>query len=624
MFDSIARMLPRIAAPTMAACLGLHSVVSGLAQAPQPQPLVPQRPSTPTGTIVPPGFSIELQPGGTGIPGAPNDPVIEPAVSATFEPATARVGRPAEYRVTITGNERVLELPGLKAPEGLQLEVGARGFSPMRLNGQMVGTSTLRFSAMPIRPGEFTVPSFPVQIGARRVMIPAATLIVIDNQPGEAVYQPVRAVIDVPKRDYFIGETIDARVLFMETPDEQPQYVQHVVKSSGPVLFKPSTRSRSEQIQWEGKPTRALVMPVQITPLVAGEAEVNCQVIVHVSRTNLGGRGILTQATIDVPSTRFRVLPLPQVRPAGFTGAIGQFSVAQPKLSATEAEVGEPIVMTVAIAGEGNLDGVPAPDLEAQAEWTSYRPTSEIQRDEDLSRGTKTFTYTLIPKQVGRRGTPAIPFAYFDPVKRVFVDITIPPQPIMVKASSAPAAPATTGASDTPAPQEPPRDAEPILTGLAEQSGAWHSSLAPDFRTFLWLQAVPPIALLGLWIWRRRSEYMANHPEILRRRRALAASRKALAAARDAARRGDSAAFVEASARALREAAAPLDTAQAESLTREEVLRQVHNDERAARAAKTIFEKADTARYASRSADLSETSKLLPEVEHAVAQLSSR
>jgi hypothetical protein len=282
-----------------------------------------------------------------------------------------------------------------------------------------------------------------------------------------------------------------------------------VVKSSGPVLFKPNTRSRSENVIWEGKPARALIMPVQITPLVPGESEVNCQVIVHVSRSSFGIRGALSQSTIDVPSARIRVLPLPQVRPAGFTGAVGQFTVAQPRLSTTEAEVGEPLVMTVALTGEGNVDGVPAPELEPSAEWNAYRPTSEVQREDESGGGTKIFTYTLIPKQAGRRGTPAIPFAFFDPVKRTFVDLTIPPQPVVIKASSAPAAvPGATNVSETPAPGEPPREAAPTLTGIAEHAGAWHTAPGPNLPQFLWLQTIPPLVLLALWGWRRRAEYL--------------------------------------------------------------------------------------------------------------------
>ncbi len=596
------------------------------AQAPISNPSAPAPPQRPTGTFVPPGFSPDLPPRPTGAPNPALQvlPQMETAVSASFDPENARVGWPVEYTVTIMATDRVMEIQIPKV-DGLLVEVASRGITTPNLGGQVI--SKLRYSAKPMRVGKFTIPSFPVEVGGKRVMVPAAELVVTEGDPRDTAYQPVRSLIDVPKRDYFVGETIDARVMFFDTRDEQPQFIQHVAKSSGPVLFKPSTRTKTENIIWEGKPVRAVTMPVQITPLTPGDAEVNCQVIVHVSRVNQGGRGILSQSTIDVPSVHFRVLPLPQVRPKGFTGAIGQFTLAQPRLSATEVQVGEPLVMTVALTGEGNLDGVPAPELEAAAEWNSYRPTSELQRDDDSSTGgTKIFTYTLVPKAEGRRGTPAIPFAYFDPVKKTFVDLTIPPQPFEVKPSPIPVATTTTASTAAePPPVEPPRDAPPTMTGLAEVAGAWHSNPGPNLSLFLWLQAIPPVVLLSLWGWRKRVEYLAHNPEIIRRREARVAARRALQNARAAARRGDAGAFFEAGLSALRQAAAPLDSTDAGSLTREEVLRQLQSDERAAKAAAAIFETADVSRYArSASAATAESSRLLPELEHAVASLSSR
>jgi BatD DUF11 like domain len=588
-------------------------------QPPQPQP--------PTRIEVQPGAGpVIIGPGGRI--NTPDAADVALGASASFDVQTARIGRPFEYRVVITSGERVTDLPAMEPPDGLQFEQGARNYSLTPLNGQLVSTSTLRFNVLPLRTGEFTVPAFPVRIGAKQVQVPAAKITVTDLPPGDAGYQPVRVVLDLPKRDFFVGETIEARLVFIETPDEIPQFIQHVAKASGEVLFKPSMRTRArETIDFEGRQVRGLTMPVQLTPIVAGESAVGCQVIVHIARTARFGGGFSSQATLDTPTVKLRVLPLPQAgRPKGFTGAIGKFTIAQPALSSSETEVGEPIALTVALRGDGNLDGVPPPELEPGGDWTSFRPTSSFERDENGEGGTKTFTYTLVPKREGRRGTPALPFAYFDPEKRAFVDITVPPLPVTVKpAPNAPAASAAEAGTSAPAgPTEPPRESEPVLTGLAEKSGRWTNSPGPNLRAFLLWQLAPPVVLLLLWAWRKRKEHLARHPEILRRRRARAATRRALAAARAAARRGDPAGFFQAGLGALREAAAPLDTAQAASLTREEVLRQLDHDQRAADAAKMIFETADAARYASTAGTPPQPSALLPDLERAVARLGAR
>ena len=54
---------------------------------------------------------------------------------------------------------------------------------------------------------------------------PPAMFTVGGPEAGEAAYQPVRAEMELPQRDFFVGESIGARLLVIETPDESPQAV---------------------------------------------------------------------------------------------------------------------------------------------------------------------------------------------------------------------------------------------------------------------------------------------------------------------------------------------------------------------------------------------------------------
>ncbi len=568
---------------------------------------------------LPPEIQLQLQRGLT--PGVQADAPL--AVSAGFEPAVGRVGRPVEYRVTILGSQRLVQLPELEAPPGLDV-------MPPRIAGG-IGRQISRYAVVAHRAGEFTMPGFEVQVAGKLVKVPPATLIVQEPQPGEAVYHPVKAVLDLPQRDLFVGETIVARLLLIETEDESPQFISHVAKTNGAVVFRPDMRTRREQFPWAGKPASGLVMPVQITPITEGESEVNCQIVVQIARNEDGGiaRGTTMQSTLDTPNAHIRVLALPRAEQrAGFTGGIGNFTLSQPKLSAAEVEAGEPITLTVALSGEGNLEGVAAPEIGEVAGWQGFKPTTDFQRDESepsIARGTKTFTYTLIPRRAGLKGTPPLPFSFFDPVKRAYVDATVPPLPVVVKASTAPAAAAPSESrAEAAAQNDTPREVPLAMTGLAEHSGRWSQRLGPVLwqRWFLAAQLVPPLALLLLWAWRRRREYLAAHPEIARRRLARAAAKRALSTARSAARKGDSKGFLDAGIGALREAAAPHDSAKAASLTREEVLLVLRDDAEAARAARSVFEAADAARYTTATA-APEPRKLLPELERAVRRLTS-
>ena len=130
--------------------------------------------------------------------------------------------------------------------------------------------------------------------------------------------------------------------------------------------------------------------------------------------------------------------------------------------------------------------------------------------------------------------------------------------------------------------------------------------------------------LLLLWAWRKRQEYVAAHPEFIIRRRARKAARKALAQARAAARRGNAPEFLRAGVGALCEAAAPLDSTRAGSLTRSEVLHALRDDERASLAARAIFDHAEVTKYTAAAAEIPKPAVLLPELEHAVEKLSAK
>ncbi len=591
-----------------------------------PQPAVPARPAPPFTLQVDPKFpNIQIQRGDPDLPQTGNG-----GASASFD-GTGRVGRPVEFRVTVMGAIRLIEPPQIPEVEGLTFQSAGRS-----IMGN--GITVHRFIVIPSRPGTFIVPSFEYVAGGRNITIPQSRLEVAEAQPGEARYQPLASMIEMPKRDFYVGETIAARILFIETPDESPTYIQNVSKTSGSVVFRVENMHRSVEVDINGTKRRAIAKPVQITPMKDGETEVGCQVIVHVQKRDISGLGrgfaMQVQSTIDVPPARFRVLALPKDgRLPGFTGAIGEFALSAPKLSGTEVEMGEPITLAISLTGEGNLTGVSAPELPADnPDWQTFKPTTDFASPNDEAApllATKTFTYTLIPKRVTARGTPAIPFSYFDPVKAKFVDITIPPQPVKVTPSTEPIAAA--GTASTPAEKAKeveeaagPKPIEPALTGLAESPGLWRPGLRPALwsQGFLAAQIAPLLVLGGLWAWRKRREHLAANPQIIRRRKARAAARVALGDARSAARRGDQDAFLAASTLAIREAAAPLDSTQATSLTQEEILRILRDDERASQTAKSIFESAEAHRYGVNGAV--KPDKLMPDLEHTLARLTAK
>jgi hypothetical protein len=550
------------------------------------------------------------------------------SATASFEPSMLRLMRFGEYRVTILGISAGIEIPEpLPAPDGLILDLTDKSPGGTIVNGQRVPSMTFRYTVTAARAGTFLVPSFTATVAGQPVTVPAAQVVVQEPGPGDLPYQAVKAVLDLTAGEYFVGQMLPARLLVFDTPDETVQAVANVTKPSGDFLFQSQSGSRRERLAWQGKESVVLVTPLRLTPIKPGETDVSLQAIVFVNKLNATGRpsGNTAQAMLDTAPVHVRVRALPEAgRPANFTGAIGKFELGQPALSAAEAVVGDPVTLTVTIMGEGNLESIAAPAIESNDAWQSFTPTMTVDRDAFSGRGTKTITYTLIPRRVDVRTVPSIPFSYFDPERKQYVDLAIPPLPVSVKPAGEP--PAAPVAAATPAPQAAPdapapHAAEPILTGLAEKPGSWRRSASPiSSRRIFWVaQVVPALALLGLGVWRRRADFLAAHPEIVRRRAARAAARRHLQLARSAASRSDADAFVAASIDAIRAAAAPLDTTEAESLVLQEVLAKLPRENGAAETVQKLYEHTHTKNFSGHGVASNGVLDLLPAVQKTVA-----
>jgi hypothetical protein len=551
------------------------------------------------------------------------------SATATFEPATVPLKSFGEYQVTIVGTHNGIEIPNpLPAPEGLVVELASKSMSVEVINGQRRESTTFHYSTTAAHPGTYVMPAFTAQVNGVPVTIPSARVQIEEPNTGDLPFQTVTAVIDLPEGEYYVGQSVAARLLVFDTADENVQAIVNVAKQSGDVLFQSQPFSRRDRVDWHGKSLNATVTPLRITPIKPGETEINVQALVYITRIGPGGRatGAMPQAMLETPPVRIRVRALPEKgRKPGFTGGIGKFEMGRPTLSATEVVVGDPVALTVPISGEGNIEAIAPPPLASDDQWQSFAPASDAARDPATGRGTKTFTYTLVPRSPSLRATPAIPFSVFDPERGQYVDLSVPPIAITVKPSASSASSGEEAKSPAVDQSPEPKQPQPILTGLAEKPGSRGYAVPLAWVAGFWTaQILPAGALLGLWAIRRRADYLAAHPEVVRRRAARLAARRHLRMARSAAHQRNTEQFVRSSIDAIRAAAAPLDTTEADSLVLAEVLANLPDDTHAQTAGRTVrrlFEHAHTERFSGHSAGANGVFDLLSDVEQTVSTI---
>jgi hypothetical protein len=240
--------------------------------------------------------------------------------------------------------------------------------------------------------------------------------------------------------------------------------------------------------------------------------------------------------------------------------------------------------------------------------------------------GVFTFTYTLVPLTDAARATPPIPFSYFDPKANRYVDLTIPPVPLTVKAGATPGDLTLLMQTNLTA-VEP--EQELVLSGLAASRGRTAHSLAlPQQQAwFPLVQLAPGLCFFGLWRWDRRRRYLEQHPDILLRRRARRALRRQWRALRRAARAADAAGFASTAVNAMRIACAPHYPAEPRALVGGDVLPLLSDHERAGRGGEVVrrfFAVTDAARFDTAPPSAMELLPLMPDLERVLQQLEQK
>ena len=216
-----------------------------------------------------------------------------------------------------------------------------------------------------------------------------------------------------------------------------------------------------------------------------------------------------------------RALPTAH-QPRDFSGAIGHFSLSV-QAKPTEVAVGDPLNLTMTVAGSGNFDLVKAPQFPEDPRWKTYPPAAEFKQGDGPNQGKKTFEQAVVIKDSHVTELAPASFTFFDPDKEDYTTLTSPPIPITVKAAGqGQAAPAPSAPASPP----PAVKAEPQGSGIAGlapihlQMGGLQKSIRPVFTRawFITMQVLCAVLLLGVLLWRLRRSYLRNNPALHRKK----------------------------------------------------------------------------------------------------------
>ena len=224
------------------------------------------------------------------------------------------------------------------------------------------------------------------------------------------------------------------------------------------------------------------------------------------------------------------ILPLPEPKPASFTGAVGKFNVTTDLKPATGLKTYSAATYRYIISGTGNIKYIKAPEIQFPDQFDVYDPKTDVQVNDgagDMS-GKVVMDYTFIPQYAGEFEIPSGEFSYFDPETGKYETITVPARHLSV-------------AKGEGQPSNHYRmknmDIRPIKSGDLGLKKS-HGYIVDNWTYWLWF-LLPLLALVALIAYYRKQLKERADVRRMRSKRASKVAQRRLKAARGFAARQD-------------------------------------------------------------------------------------
>jgi hypothetical protein len=365
----------------------------------------------------------------------------------------------------------------------------------------------------------------------------------------------------------------------------------------------------------------AFIKSIALYPIKAGDAILDPLVI---SLVPLGGRRgfFVAPAALESPPVKITVKPLPEEgKPAGFAGAVGEFTLSLDRASAA-LDANTPFKFTLTIRGTGYPDFIAKPAIELPPDFDLYTESADkaVEQENGRAIAVRRFKMIIVPHTAGTYDLPPFAIPYFDPRTGTYMRAESPAIHLQVNPGRALplAAPETEPATLTTLAE----DLRYLKPDRAQLDNAANLAASP---LFLGAQFVPLLAVASAFLLRRRRLRLDRNPALARRLRANKKSRGFLREAKAAVRAGDTAAVCERSGRALLSYVADRFTLPEQGMTTADALAALHgagvSDELVAETGSALGD-CDRARYAALSFRPEEVAAMPRRVEDLIAGLA--
>ena len=462
------------------------------------------------------------------------------SLTASVDKTTLRLDEKLVLTLTIQGTTNVSFLkPTLPVLEGFDILNSSQSSEFSIISGAFSATKNIRYDLLPREKGTWTIAPATLSVKGKVLKTKPITVTVL---PGST---PASSTPPVPKPQPSPSPPMEKLIenIHIETSvDRHRVYTDQQITLTfsfynrlnlwkNPTYTPPTTvgflvedlpqPKRRRQVVVKGRRYEFQEIKYALFPTTPGTHTIGSATLRY--RTDpFSGR----EATLTTDPIEIEVIPLPgEGQPRDFHGAVGDYTLSMIR-DRSEVAVNEPVTVTLAITGKGNINSLPEPTpplLENCKSYTSQ--TSEnISREGVQISGKKSFQYLLVPTTDGKLSIGPYTFSYFNPEDEQYHTLSTEPFIVTVSPSTLPPS-----VVDLPWQKQVidiiGSDIHPIRLKSSLKS---QSSLLFQRPLFLWLLFLPlgPVLLiLGVQTYQDR---IGRHPERILQRRAKVSALKRL------------------------------------------------------------------------------------------------
>lgn len=429
------------------------------------------------------------------------------------------------------------------------------------INGNMTRSQSFSYYLQPKKEGSFTIQPAVIEANGKALKSNIVNITVSKTQnnnsnsnPGspsnqntsieEQIRENVFVKMHVDKTNVFQGEQITVSYKFYKrlpitaiSIEKSPTFNGFWNYSLEDIQQLSYQKEIINGVQFEvANLKRVALFPQKTGDLEIDEMALNITVRIEAQRRSRSIWDDFFGTYQDIPlviqsnTSKIKVKPLPNInKPTNFNGVVGKFNM-DVKLDKTEAQVDEPLTLSIKISGTGNIKMIERLNVELPKDFDLFDPkVNEVIKKGNTASGSKTFDYLIVPRRPGEFKIPPFKFSYFDIEKGDYVTHTSQESIIKItgEANASPLSQSISGI----------KKEEVELLGkdirYIKTSSIFQEKNKRFFATPLFFVAytAPILLLIGLFLYRKNEQQLNKNTTLLRKRKAgkLATQRLALA-----------------------------------------------------------------------------------------------